>query len=256
MCLINLQFQQHPKYKLIVAANRDEEYNRPTKEAHFWEDEPTILAGRDLLGQGTWLGITKNGRFAALTNYRDPKLPAAPFSRGDIVKEFLSENAEPEAFIKKLSKTRDQYGGYNVVVGDANRLLHYNNILDETNLIHPGTHSLSNHSLNTPWPKVVKAKERLNDYLTANQDEVDIEVLFNILADQERATDEELPDTGVGLEMERNLSPLFIKIPNYGTRASTVLLIDRKNRVTFIERTFKNGAFQFDSRFQFQLDEG
>lgn len=255
MCLINFQFQQHPKYPLIVVANRDEEYKRPTKEAHFWEDEPNLLAGRDLVQKGTWLGITKTGRFAALTNFRDPTLPMRLFSRGDIVRQYLLGNTEPVAFVKKLSETRDDYGGYNVLVGDCHQLLHYNNILDETNIIQPGTHSLSNHSLNTPWPKVLKGKQRLEDYLSNAREEVEKEVLFNILADQERAKDEELPNTGVGLEMERNLSSLFIKIPNYGTRASTILLWDRENEVTFVERTFKNGEFQFDRRFQFRINE-
>lgn len=252
MCLINFHFQGHPIYKLIVVANRDEQYARPTANAEFWEDNPIILAGRDLKQMGTWFGITKTGRFAALTNYRDPSLPeTGRFSRGDIVRQFLSEDVEPVTFIRKLAKNRELYAGYNVIVGNSERLFHYNNVLDEMNKITPGTHSLSNHTLDTPWPKVVKGKQKLEDYVRMNPNEIQLNPLFKIVSDRTIAEDKELPHTGVGVEMERLLSPLFIKMPSYGTRSSTVLLIDKDDNVTFVERTFLEGEFHEEHQYSF-----
>ena len=255
MCLINFNFQDHSKYKLIVAANRDESYARPTASAHFWEDEALILAGRDLLQGGTWLGITKNGRFAALTNYLDPSLPIiGRFSRGDIVRQYLTTDVEPLDFIRRLAEDRSLYDGFNIIVGNGDQLIHYNNILDETNVISPGTHSLSNHTLNTPWPKVVTGKKRLSEYVSTNQNSIDMDSLFDILSDHTIAEDNKLPETGVGLEIERVLSPLFIKSPNYGTRSSTVVLIDRENNVSFAERVFVEGGSYEEKRFNFKID--
>lgn len=255
MCLINFNFRNHSKYKLIVAANRDESYARPTASAHFWEDEALILAGRDLLKGGTWLGITKNGRFAALTNYRDPSLPIiGRFSRGDIVQQYLTTDVEPHTFIRKLADERSLYDGFNIIVGNGDQLIHYNNILNETNVISPGTHSLSNHTLNTPWPKVVTGKKKLSDYVSTIQNSIDMDSLFDILSDRTIAEDNKLPETGVGLEMERVLSPLFIKSPNYGTRSSTIVLIDRENNVTFAERVFVEGGLYEEKRFNFKIE--
>lgn len=254
MCLINFHFQAHPTYKLIVVANRDEEYNRPTKFAHFWEDA-SILGGRDLLQMGTWLGVTKTGKFAAITNYRDPKRAQGKKSRGNIVRDFLIENIHPKKFIEKLSKTRTLYGGYNVLLGDSNELYHYNNVFNETNVITPGTHSLSNCTLNTPWPKVVKGATYLKEVIKKSTKTIDIEQLFQINTDEEIAPDDKLPNTGVGIELERLLSPLFIKMPNYGTRATTVVLFDKNNQVTFVERTYHEGTFLYDHRYSFKIEE-
>jgi uncharacterized protein with NRDE domain len=254
MCLINFQFQNHPTYKLIVVANRDEEYKRPTKEAQFWDDEPTILAGRDLQQMGTWLGVSKSGRFAALTNFRDPRLPEAPQSRGEIVRNFLTSNLEPLKFIEFLKENRQQYGGYNVLLGNGDALYHYNNIFDETNPIESGTYSLSNCSLNTPWPKVRKGKSELNRVISTMGSSFEIEQLFHMVSDRTKAPIEELPDTGVGLELEQSLSPLFIQMPHYGTRCSTIVLIDQNNHISFVERTFQEGKFLFDKKFEFTAD--
>ncbi|HWL25910.1 MAG TPA: NRDE family protein [Ureibacillus sp.] len=251
MCLINFHFKNHQKYKLIVVANRDEEYNRPTKEAHFWEDESTILAGRDLLQMGTWLGVSKNGKFAALTNFRDPSLPIAPKTRGEIVKDFLTSDKNPEEFITLLRGNRHLYGGYNIVIGNGDSLYHYNNIFDESNKITPGTHSLSNCTLNTPWPKVVKARNKLEQIASQKDSTLRIDQLFEMVSDKTLAPIEELPNTGVGLELEKLLSPIFIQMSHYGTRCSTVVLIDRNNKITFVERTYHNGEFQFDQTFEF-----
>lgn len=255
MCLINFHFNNHPKYKLIVVANRDEEYKRPTKEAHFWEDEPSILAGRDLKQMGTWLGVSKSGKFAALTNYRDLSLPDAPRSRGEIVKDFLASNLSPEEFILSLKEKRQQYGGYNVLIGSGDELYHYNNIFDEKNNISAGTYSLSNCTLNTPWPKVEKGKRKLAQLVSKMENELEIEQLFNMVLDQTQAPIEQLPNTGVGVELEQLLSPLFIQMPHYGTRCSTVVLIDKNDHITFVERTFHKGKFFFDKRYEFVVSK-
>lgn len=255
MCLINLHYQNHSKYRLIVVANRDEDYCRPSKEAYFWDDAPSILAGRDLLQMGTWLGVSKDGRFAAITNFRDPSLPERPKSRGEIVKRFLLEESPINDFINELTQTRELYGGYNVLLGDESNLVHYNNILNEVNVVSPGTHSLSNHSFNSPWPKVEKGRSRLQKVIQMNQKEIPTEELFCILADETKASDQKLPNTGVGLELERLLSPLFIRMPHYGTRASTIVLIDHDDNLTFIERTFHNGKFQFDTKYEFNIEK-
>jgi uncharacterized protein with NRDE domain len=253
MCLINFHLQDHPNYKLIVTANRDEFYKRPTQPAQFWVDEPNLLAGRDLMQMGTWLGITKCGRFAALTNYRDPaQFGVVKESRGEIAKNFLVEDTSPLEFIHALNAKKDQYNGFNILIGNAEQLLYYNNINEQIIEIPKGTHGLSNHFLNTPWPKVTKGKIMLKDYVTKNEI-MDADELFNILLNAELAEDANLPNTGIGLELERQLSPLFIRTPNYGTRCSTVLLIDYDNNVTFIERTYENGQFKLENNYSFKI---
>lgn len=255
MCIVSFLFQEHPNYKLILAANRDEFYQRPTKEVHFWEDEPNILAGRDLEAKGTWLGITKNGRFAALTNYRDPKYfnQTGKRSRGEIVTNFLKGDMEPKAYLQSLHKHHDEYSGFNVIVGTPDDLYYYGNEDKKVRKIEPGTHSLSNELLNTPWPKVTRAKSLLHEYVM-NTDIVDPEVLFKQLKDREIASDEDLPKTGVSLSLERQLSPIFIRTEDYGTRSSTVLLISKDNKVQLIERTFNDGDFKEEHTFQFEIN--
>jgi uncharacterized protein with NRDE domain len=253
MCLINIQLHAHPDYPLIVAANRDEDYDRPTVSADFWVDEPGILAGRDLLQFGTWLGITKQGRFAALTNFRDPKhMKPGKVSRGSIVREYLTQDVSPEAFMHSLKKKRDNYTGFNLIAGSRDQLFHFNNVQNEITKLTPGTHGLSNDTLNTPWPKVIKGKSLLNSYVTRT-DEIQAADLFEILSDTDVAKDEKLPDTGIALSLERKLSPLFIKTSQYGTRSSTVLLIDNDNHVTFVERTYDHGKFSRENKYSFQI---
>ncbi len=251
MCLINFQFQDHPRYKLIMAANRDEFYDRPAAPAHFWEDAPEILAGRDWSQFGTWLGVHKSGRFAALTNYRDPAhMASGKKSRGELVTQFLQSALTPLEYMQSIHP--DDYAGFNLIAGDAKELFYYNNIQRQAIQVNPGTHGLSNHFLDTPWPKVVRGKNKLSAYAAAN-DELSNNMLFSILADAEQAMDEHLPETGVGLDLERALSSMFIKMPEYGTRSATVLLIDRDGLVTFAERSFVDGEFSEDRTFAFQI---
>jgi|SRR5690625_255074 len=253
MCIINFHYKDHPNYELIVVANRDEFYERPTAPAHFWEDQPIILAGRDLEAKGTWLGITKNGRFAALTNIRDASIHKSfPTSRGAIVTDFLKGTSSPQKYLTSLVQKADNYAGFNVILGNEEGLFYMNNREKKLVEVEPGTHSLSNHFLNTPWPKVLRGKANLRNYLI-NVDEVNEESLFEIAMDREHAEDNDLPSTGVPLDLERQLSPLFIKTEGYGTRSITVLTISKNKVVNFIERTFKDGEFSSEERFNFTL---
>lgn len=256
MCIVSFHFAQHPKYKLIVAANRDEFYRRPTKGAHFWEDEPYILAGRDLEAKGTWLGITKEGRFAALTNFRDPKYfdRTDKRSRGEIVTNFLKSKDTPLAYLEKLHAKSNQYNGFNILLGTPDELYYYGNEEKKIKKIKAGTHSLSNALLNTPWPKVIRAKRLLKEYVTKTET-VDPNILFQQLHDQTKAPDHALPNTGIGLTLERDLSPIFIRTDDYGTRCSTVILVTKDNKVEFFERTFNDGEFKEERAFQFNISE-
>lgn len=237
MCLILFAYESHPKYKLVVAANRDEFYSRPTSPADFWQDNPEILAGRDLREGGTWMGITTNGRFAALTNYRDPSRnkKTAP-SRGHLVQRFLDSTMTPSAYIDQIPDAGKEYNGFNLLIGENDSLYYYSNREQILRPVSPGIHGLSNALLNDPWPKVIKGKQALE--MALQHDEVKPEQLFAILVDQEPVEDQELPDTGVGLEMERGLAPAFVTMSGYGTKTSTVILIDHSDQVRFWERSF------------------
>ncbi|MGI9173780.1 MAG: NRDE family protein, partial [Rhodothermales bacterium] len=232
MCLILFAYRQHASYRLILAANRDEFYGRPTALAAFWEETPDLLAGRDLKSGGTWLGVTRAGRFAAITNYREPDvhLEHAP-SRGELVAGFLQSDNAPQAYLDHLAPSADRYNGFNLIVGDAEAMGYFSNREGTVRMLGPGVYGLSNHLLDTPWPKVEQGKKLLEEYL--GHDEIDAEALLVALNNPTEAPDERLPDTGVGLAWERVLSPLFIQSPDYGTRASTVLLISHNGEVTF-----------------------
>lgn len=239
MCLIIFAHDYHPKYKLVVAANRDEFYSRPTLTADFWEENPEILAGKDLKEGGSWMGITKSGRFAALTNFRDPasNKDNAP-SRGHLVKNYLESTLMPEAYLANLADKGANYNGFNLLLGTKNSLYCYSNREKLIRELAPGVHGLSNGLLNEPWPKVTKGINMLKDIL--QDEEFEFESLFTMMADREQFPDNLLPKTGVSLEWERALAPLFVISPEYGTRVTTVILVDRDNNIKFWERNFIN----------------
>ena len=239
MCLILFSYAMQPGYRLILAANRDEFYDRPTLPLAAWQDAPDIYGGRDMRGNGTWLGISRCGRIAALTNYRDPKAqkPEAP-SRGLLVSRFLEGSESPHNYLQELQKTGHHYNGFNLLVGDLTELCYYSNRDEETRILGPGIYGLSNHLLNTNWPKIIKGKEHLLKILS-RQDRWESEELFSLLSDRVIPPDDQLPDTGVELQWERILSPLFITSSIYGTRSSTVVLIRNSGDVIFEERTFE-----------------
>lgn len=244
MCLILFAYQVHPDYPLIVAANRDEEYKRKTAAAHFWEDEPDILAGRDLEKMGTWMGVTKSGRFSAVTNYRDfSEKTEGKRSRGELVVQALTTPDDPGEFVQTLAGKKNLYPGYNILAGDVYTLYYYSNRGGEPVYLKPGIYGLSNHLLDTPWPKVVKGKQELEKALNLPETEL-ISRLFTILHDTEPFPDDKLPDTGIPLELERALSPLYIKMDGYGTRSSTVILMSEQE-ITFIEKSKETKEFRF-----------
>lgn len=252
MCLILLAHDVHPTYRLVVAANRDEFYARPTAPAAFWSDAPDVLGGRDLNAGGTWMGVTRAGRFAAVTNVRDMAPPPADApSRGHLVGDFLRGGDEPRAYLDALAARGDAFAGFNLLVGDGHSLGWISNRGGAPRMLRRGVYGLSNALLDTPWPKVVRGKEAMRDAL-AGPEEMLERALFTALRDEAWAPDASLPDTGVGLDRERVLSSLFIVSPEYGTRASTVLLVARDGRTTFVERRVTPGTPEMEER-RFEL---
>ncbi|WP_286913078.1 MULTISPECIES: NRDE family protein [unclassified Pseudomonas] len=234
MCLIVFAWRPGHALPLIVAANRDEFYARPTQALAAWQDAPGVHAGRDLEAGGTWLGVGPQGRFAALTNIREPGQPLGPRSRGELVAGFLQGELGVEAYLDQVASRSGQYSGFNLLVGDRDRLgyLHARDAAPQ--LLEAGVYGLSNAGLDTPWPKLVKARTGLEGLLESAQPQQ----LLALLADAEPAADSELPETGVGVATEKLLSSVFIASQNYGTRASTVLIVDDQGRRRLIERSF------------------
>ncbi len=255
MCLLVIGIHCHACYKLVLAANRDEYYDRPTGQACFWEEAPSLLAGRDLRAGGTWLGVTKKGRIAAITNFRDPAShkEGAP-SRGELVSGFLKGRESPLDYLERVDKRREAYNGFNLVLGEGERLFWYSNRGEGPRRLGPGIYGVSNHLLDTSWPKVERGKEALARLL-ASKERPSAEAFFGMLQDRTIPPDRLLPETGIGLEWERVLSPLFIKSPYYGTRSSTVILVDQEDRVAFEERTFNGNPDEPRCvRYEFRLD--
>ncbi|CAN5295319.1 NRDE family protein [soil metagenome] len=253
MCLIFLSLQSHPTYKLIIAANRDEFYNRRTEAAHFWKDFPNIVGGRDLEANGTWMAMTKSGRISLLTNYRDPKNinPNAP-SRGQLVSDYLETNTNAEVYLKNLEASGKEFNGFNLITGTSDDLWYYSNYSSGIKKLTRGIHGLSNHLMDTPWPKVERGKRKFQQIL--DRGAVDPKILFEFLYDREPAKDDQLPDTGIGLERERALSAMFITTNGYGSRCSTVVLVDHENNVQYVERVYDLKTFDFfENEFRFQI---
>jgi uncharacterized protein with NRDE domain len=240
MCVIYLAFNQHHDYPLILLANRDEFYDRPSQAAGFWEDRPHIYGGRDLVGGGTWLGVTNGGRFAAVTNYRDPTAAIGRLSRGGLVADFLNSDSRAKDYLEQVKTASNEYSGFNLLAGeisgDRRELYYYSNRGTDVQELMPGIYGLSNHLLDTPWPKVAKGKGRFTNLL--NSSKLPLEGFFKILADESLAKDKDLPSTGVPYETEKAISAVFIKTSGYGTRCSTVLTFDSNFDWKFEERVF------------------
>ena len=245
MCLIVLAWKASPKTRLAVAANRDEFFARRAAPAAWWDDAPDVLAGRDLEAGGTWLGVTRKGRFAALTNFRDasaPKKDGAP-SRGALAADFLRGDAAAADYVAAVRPGAGRYHGFNLLVSDGAELWSFSNVEGDPVRLGPGVRGLSNHLLETPWPKVTAARARLEAALGATDGAEDLERrLLDLLADRTTAPDDALPATGLPLDWERALSAAFVELPGYGTRASTALVVGADGRVRFTERTFGEGG--------------
>jgi uncharacterized protein with NRDE domain len=252
MCLILVAWRVHPAYRLVVAANRDEFFARPTAAAAFWADHPDILAGRDLQDGGTWLGVSRRNRFAALTNYRDPghHLAGRP-SRGRLVADFLGSALSPDEWLDAATADAARYNGFNLLLGDG-RILHwFSNVTGERRELAPGIYGVSNHLLDTPWPKVQAAKSGLSAALAALPDEIQ---LLELLRDDRPHPEETLPRTGVSLEWERLLSSAFVRAPDYGTRSSTLVMIDAAGKAIVDEQTWLEGGRPGDRlRYRFTV---
>jgi uncharacterized protein with NRDE domain len=254
MCLILFGWQAHARYSLVVAANRDEFHARPTAAADYWSEAPDLLAGRDLQAGGTWLGITRSGRFAAITNYREPDAPEPQLgrSRGELVRDFLAGSAEPGIVAATLAARGPDYRGFNLLLGTPEELLYAANRGSRQGPVNPGCHGLSNHLLDTEWPKVRSGRARLQTLLEA--DRLESEALLELLTDRSLTPGTTPGDVEPGLVQEQLANHYFIVSPVYGTRSSTVLLLERDGRAEFVERRYApDGSETGTSRFVFDL---
>jgi uncharacterized protein with NRDE domain len=247
MCLLLFAWQAHPRHRLVVAANRDEVYERPAAPLSPWDDAPDVLAGRDLRAGGTWMGLTCDGRWAALTNVRDPLNPRpATRSRGALVADYLTGPGSAAETAAHVHRQRDAYDGFNLVLADAEAAWAVSTRADAPDRLAPGVYGLSNDRLDTPWPKVERGKAALADAL--GEGSVDPDRLLALLRDDAVPPDDALPDTGVGLEWERRLGSVFIATEDYGTRVSTALVLNADGSGVVAERTWLPGGVEGETR--------
>ncbi len=250
MCLIIFAYKSHAKYKLILTANRDEFFERPTQPADFWLDKPIVLGGRDIISGGTWLGITKHGRFTAITNYRNPDLKVADaVSRGVLSEQFLTGSADSGSFLAEVSKEKTRYQGFNILVSDDSfsTLQHYSNISDEVTNLSEGIYGLSNALLDTTWPKVNHGKYMLSTVIQPK--DFDIEDLISMMSHTAEWPENALPQTGISLELEKKLSPVFISLKGYGTRCTTAMRMDYDQNLEFLEVSYDESGNRVASKW-------
>ena len=253
MCLIFFSLNNHANYKLIIAANRDEFYHRSTASAGFWKDHPEVVGGRDLEAQGTWMAMNTAGKIAMVTNYRDPQhIRAHAPTRGALVSNYLTENVEAENYLNAIAPVASEYNGFNLLLGTVDELWYFSNYKEGMEQVAPGFYGLSNHLLETPWPKVAEGKKILSPIFA--QTKANIQQVLDAMHNQALAPDDKLPRTGLPLARERALSAMFISTENYGTRCSTIILVDRDNNVEFVERVYKLTTMDYEEQsFQFPI---
>jgi uncharacterized protein with NRDE domain len=244
MCIVLFSYKHTPGYHLIVAANRDEFLVRPTAPLSWWEDGTEILAGRDLQDGGTWLGVNASGKFGALTNYREmARSNVKTVSRGEILPRYLGDPKVAKHFPADLEGLQSRYRGFNVVLGDGESLVYYSNRADGQEQsqweLQPGIYGLSNHLLDSPWPKLIRGKDLFEHALAKHP--FSVENLFQVLQDTWQPPEHSLPDTGIGPRWEKKLAPIFISSDTYGTRSSAVVTISDKGETMVCERTFHRG---------------
>jgi uncharacterized protein with NRDE domain len=256
MCLLLVGWNAHPDYRLVLAGNRDEFHERPAAALGWWNDGPPILAGRDLKASGTWLGLTRDGRYGVVTNFRDFDPPAAGApSRGELVPRYLRGEARAERYLAQLAPVARSYGGFNLLLGGPESLLYYSNRGDvPPRTLAPGIYGLSNHWLDTPWPKLTRTRARFAALL--GHAAVVIEELFALLGDRSTVGDADLPHTGLPGDWERAVSAPFVVHEQYGTRCSTVVLMAHDGRTVVQERRFDPDGVQSGvSRFAFSVGD-
>lgn len=254
MCLILIAVAAHSEYPLIIAANRDEFYCRPTQSADFWPDNPDLLAGSDITAGGTWLGITRQGRIAAVTNVRDGFTVKNPRhkSRGFLTRDFLLSEESPIDYLQRLHSQRTLYPGYNLLLGDQQGIYYYSNKQPQPIKLEPGVYGLSNGRLNSPWPKLNSGRSQLLDLL--DKPNLNSDQLVEVLQNRQQPKDDELPDTGVSLGWERLLAPCFIHSDDYGTRASTAVLVNTSGEVEFLEQNYDHDGATEKKAFKFKIE--
>ena len=253
MCLILFALGRHRDYPLVVIANRDEYYARPSRTAHWWDDVP-IFAGRDLEAGGTWLGINRQGRFAAVTNVREPGgMTPGKRSRGELPRDFLAGKADPVDYLAEVAGRGGEYSGFNLLLGDSSALWVCSNRGGAPMPVEPGVYGVSNGAFDEDWPKLASARAELSALLGDSPDE---EALLEILTDHRIAPDHALPSTGVSLDVERMLSSRFIRSPEYGTRACSVLRFEADGVIHFSEFNFVDATHSGDIVRQQIRDDG
>lgn len=253
MCLLVLAWLSHPRYRLVLAGNRDEFHERPTAGLSWWNDDPRILAGRDLRAGGTWLGLSRTGRFGTVTNVRDAELPSpGSRSRGTLVPDYLRDNSDPATHLARLATTGAGHAGYNLLVGDACSLAYHSNARPaERRRLDPGIYGLGNHRLDEPWPKLTRTRERFAAALASPDPSP--EELFGVLADRTPAETPEPAQAALPPGLQRALTAPFVVHERYGTRCSTVVLVERDGRTAVLERRYDPGGAQTGaSRHEFE----
>lgn len=237
MCLIIFDWAPQTDKPLRLLSNRDEFHARPSQSAHNWQDEPHIYGGRDLEKQGTWLGISSRGRMACVTNYREKNPREMPHSRGEIVRNFLNSSHTGLVFANNLNSVQAKFPGFNALLFDGEQMIYSSNRSPDNFItLPPGIYGVSNHLLDTPWPKLVRAKRAFKAELSKSQTSSNYDDMFRIMLDQNKAKREELPQTGVPEDVELLLSSIFIRSPTYGTRTTTYLELTKEGVFNMEER--------------------
>ncbi len=240
MCILFFAIKQHPKYPVIICANRDEFHQRPTQSMHWWpenETQNTILAGKDLQAGGTWLGLNKQGRFSSLTNFRQPHLlDKNKQSRGYLVLQSLAQSDAQT--LTQLQKSADNYNGFNLVFGQLNKLMCFDSVSQKQQPLTQGFHSLCNGALDDIWPKMALGQAHLAD--TIKDQPLDLDKLFTLMTNSEQAKTEHLPKTGLPLNREQLLSAIFITSPDYGTRTTNIIIQDNQGNISVHDRSYNS----------------
>ncbi len=239
MCLIVFSWQPDSQYPFILTANRDEFYRRPTQTAGFWKDSPDVFGGRDLEAGGSWMAINKNSRFAAVTNYREVAIPSGLCSRGELVYNFVTGSQPAADYLSALQQQADQWAGFNLLVMDTTGLYYFSNRAKDMPIspLLPGIYGLSNHLLDTPWPKLLRARSSFTETVSQSSPP-DSNQLIELMQDSHQPPPEQLPDTGVSKDVEKLLSSCFIASEDYGTRNTSVLMMDNRNQLQWIEQGY------------------
>ncbi|MDH5245836.1 MAG: NRDE family protein [Betaproteobacteria bacterium] len=250
MCLLVFAVRAHPRLPLIVAGNRDEFHARPTQAAHWWPDKPDIVGGRDLQAGGTWLAVTRNGRFAAVTNHRDAHRESAGLrSRGHLITGFLDSTGAAADYVESVDGSA--YAGFNLLVSDGRSAAYLSNRGGGLRELQPGIYGLSNATLDEPWTKVTRTRSGLAELI--ERDNVNESSLMRLLGDREKASADEVETNGLSFAMAHALTAPFIVHPEYGTRCSTVMTIDDAGKVRFLERRFQpDGRQSGESKYTFE----